>query len=221
MTSLGEQQSNVDDQADDGLILDREGREVWLDGHLIDLTRTEFDVVAMLMDHPRQVLSSGQLLEGLWHSAHVSDSGAIETYVSRIRKKLGESSRSPRFLHTVRGVGYKYVPQSHAQVERRTAIYDNTGILVAVEPDSEPLLGWALDEIIGTRFIPTAHPLVRNPVVVGLINRMAEHAGLQWFSLSQEVLDQSGERRQVDVTCSFLFDDDRPSHLRAEFVIRD
>lgn len=221
MTSTFLFAERTDGQAHEGLALDREAREVWLDGHLVDLTRSEFDLLAMLMDAPRHVLSPDQLLAGLWHSSHVPDSGAIETYISRVRRKIGEFSRSPRFIHTVRGVGYKYLPQARSQVRRRVAFYDIDGTLKSVEPDSEPLLGWDLDEIIGTRFFPMRNPVWGLPAIVVLINRVAELGGLQSFSISHFVQDKLGVLWSFDATCRFVFDGERLSHLEVEFVIRD
>jgi two-component system, OmpR family, response regulator MprA len=70
----------------------------------IELTRTEFLLLEMLMRHPRQVLNSSQLLERVWGYSRAS-SNSLHTHVGCLRRKL-EADGEPRLLQTVRGLGY-------------------------------------------------------------------------------------------------------------------
>jgi two-component system, OmpR family, response regulator MprA len=68
----------------------------------VELTRTEFLLLELLMRHPRQVLPRGTIFERVWGYDFGATSNSLEVYVSYLRRKLGE----PRLIHTVRGVGY-------------------------------------------------------------------------------------------------------------------
>ena len=71
-------------------------------GAPIELTRTEFLLLELLMNHPRQVLTRGQIFEHVWGYDFGPSSNSLEVYVGYLRRKLGE----PRVIQTVRGVGY-------------------------------------------------------------------------------------------------------------------
>ncbi len=89
-----------------GLRIDHAAREVFLDGREITMTAKEFDLLAFLAGHPRQVFTRAQLLERVWASAAEWQSEATVTeHVHRLRQKLG-----PRLVRTVRGVGYRLEP---------------------------------------------------------------------------------------------------------------
>ncbi|NEE03543.1 response regulator transcription factor [Phytoactinopolyspora halotolerans] len=69
------------------------------------LTRTEFGLLELLMRHPKQVLTRGQLYEGVWGADLAGSTNSLDVYIGYVRKKL-EAGGEPRMLHTVRGVGY-------------------------------------------------------------------------------------------------------------------
>jgi DNA-binding response OmpR family regulator len=86
------------------LLLNRDMREVELDGEPIVLTTREFDLLEVLMLHPRQVLRRMTLLDRVWGTDHLGDGNLIEAHVSALREKLRD--RDKRLIRTVRGVGY-------------------------------------------------------------------------------------------------------------------
>ena len=87
-----------------GLWVDEGARDVTVDGRPVDLTAKEFDLLAFLARHPRQVFTRAQLLEHVWGSAREWQGEATVTeHVHRLRHKLGVDG----LLHTVRGVGYR------------------------------------------------------------------------------------------------------------------
>jgi DNA-binding response OmpR family regulator len=86
------------------LQLDRETREVWRIGNPIDLTPREFELLEVLMMHPRQVFSRETLLNRVWGYDYVADPNLIEVHISALRAKLGDTDR--QLIRTVRGVGY-------------------------------------------------------------------------------------------------------------------
>ena len=89
-----------------GLTLDAEARTVRVDGQLVDLTRTEFDILAALLERPRAVLTRQQLLDAAWGVGWVGDEHVIDVHVAHLRTKLGDTAPTSRFIRTVRGVGY-------------------------------------------------------------------------------------------------------------------
>jgi two-component system response regulator MprA len=82
--------------------MDVAAREARRGDRPLTLTALEFDLLRHFLDHPRQVLSRGQLLAAVWGMEVVTASNVVDVYVGYLRGKLGE----PRLLHTVRGVGY-------------------------------------------------------------------------------------------------------------------
>lgn len=97
-----------------GLELNAQSREVRVDGSNIDLTRSEFDLLVAILDSHRRVRSKADLVLILRGEAYVTshfvsdaDKRAIEVHMANLRKKLGDSLAAPRWIETVRGVGYR------------------------------------------------------------------------------------------------------------------
>ncbi|RJL31734.1 response regulator transcription factor [Bailinhaonella thermotolerans] len=91
-----------------GLQVAPERREALLDGRPLELTRREFDLLAYLAARAGQVVSRRELISEVWRQAYGGDQ-TIDVHLSWLRRKLGETASSPRYLHTVRGVGVKLV----------------------------------------------------------------------------------------------------------------
>jgi DNA-binding response OmpR family regulator len=89
------------------LRIDPVGREVWLEGDPVALTRTEFDLLAALSGRPRMAFSRQQLIEEVWGPAWVGDEHLVDVHIGHLRQKLGDSASEGRFVRTVRGVGYR------------------------------------------------------------------------------------------------------------------
>ncbi|MFU8839967.1 MAG: response regulator [Nitriliruptoraceae bacterium] len=91
------------------LEIDAAAREVRLSGALVELTRLEFDLLDTLSAQPRVVFSKEQLLDHVWGSAAYRDDHVVAVHIANLRRKLGDTSDEPRFIRTVRGVGYRMV----------------------------------------------------------------------------------------------------------------
>jgi DNA-binding response OmpR family regulator len=89
------------------LEVDVEGRRVELAGQRVDLTRTEFDVLAVLSSRPTAAFSRRQLIDEVWDTAWVGDEHVVDVHVAHLRKKLADDAAQPRYVETVRGVGYR------------------------------------------------------------------------------------------------------------------
>jgi two-component system response regulator MprA len=87
------------------LVLDPVGYEVRRGERKIELSRTEFHLLALFLEHPRQVLTRSQIFERVWGYDFGAGSNALGVYVGYLRRKT-EAGGEPRLLHTVRGVGY-------------------------------------------------------------------------------------------------------------------
>ena len=84
-------------------------RTAHLDGEPLELTRKEFDLLAYLAARPGRVVSRRELLEEVWRQPSVGEDQTIDVHLYWLRRKLGESAAAPRYLHTVRGVGIRFV----------------------------------------------------------------------------------------------------------------
>ena len=89
-----------------GLVLDPQRMTVLLDGKAVEVTAYEFSILRALAQRPGRVLSREQLLDLAKGSAELSFDRSIDVHVSRLRAKLGDDSRNPKILKTVRGAGY-------------------------------------------------------------------------------------------------------------------
>jgi two-component system response regulator RegX3 len=78
-------------------------------GRPLQLTRSEFRLVALLSSEPGRVFSREELVRHLWQSDFVGDRRAIDVHISNLRRKLESDPRNPRRLLTVRGIGYRLV----------------------------------------------------------------------------------------------------------------
>ncbi|HET91841.1 MAG TPA: response regulator transcription factor, partial [Chloroflexi bacterium] len=87
------------------LVLDPATRETRRGDRQFNLTPTEFDLLQYLMLHPRQVLQRAQILDEVWGYDFGGDDNVLEVYIGYLRKKT-EAGDEPRFIQTVRGVGY-------------------------------------------------------------------------------------------------------------------
>ena len=95
----------------DGLVLDLATREVTAGDLLVTTTAREFDLLAFLASSPRQVFSRQQLLANVWDSSEEwQDPDTVTEHIRRIRRRIEPDPNHPRWIKTVRGVGYRFDP---------------------------------------------------------------------------------------------------------------
>ncbi|WP_148615962.1 response regulator transcription factor [Nocardioides rubriscoriae] len=89
------------------LRVDVDGRRAFRSADELSLTRTEFDLLTELMRTPARVWTREALLRSVWGTDWASDTHLVEVHIGNLRRKLGEGSGRPKFIKTVRGVGYR------------------------------------------------------------------------------------------------------------------
>ena len=94
-----------------GVSLDLERFLVEVDGERIDLTRSEFDLLAILMGSPGRAFSRLDLLDRLQGTAFEGSERTIDVHIKNLRSKIEPDSRKPRYVETVYGVGYRFAPE--------------------------------------------------------------------------------------------------------------
>lgn len=90
-----------------GLEIDEARRSVRVDGTATEVTALEFDLLAVLAREPGIVVRRAEILERLWGSEFLADGHLVDVHVANLRRKLGDDAAEPRFIETVRGVGYR------------------------------------------------------------------------------------------------------------------
>ncbi|HVN13644.1 MAG TPA: response regulator transcription factor [Kineosporiaceae bacterium] len=91
------------------LVIDPRSRTVTLEGNLLKLSRKEFDLLLLLGQRVGEVVSRRQILAQVWQQAEGVDDRTIDVHLTWLRRKLGETAATPRYLHYTRGVGVRLV----------------------------------------------------------------------------------------------------------------
>lgn len=92
----------------DGLEISKENHKCLLYGKEVDLTPLEFDILLYLANHRGNVVSSEELFEKVWKEKYLDSNNTVMVHIRRIREKLNEDTKKPKFIKTVWGVGYKF-----------------------------------------------------------------------------------------------------------------
>src|SRR4051812_16633469 len=88
--------------------VDPRRRAARVNGEALDLTRKEFELLALLMSEAGSVISRERLIDEVWDTNWFGSTKTLDVHVSSLRRKLGDDSQNPRFIHTVRGVGFRF-----------------------------------------------------------------------------------------------------------------
>ena len=107
---LRRRRMNAPDQrlAFPGLVIDLLRRQVWVNDKRVDLTAAEFDVLRSLAAHPGWVYSRQQIMEQLWDGEFYGEVRTADVHIRNIRRKIETDPKNPRYILTVRGMGYKF-----------------------------------------------------------------------------------------------------------------
>ncbi|MDC5698372.1 response regulator transcription factor [Intrasporangium calvum] len=95
----------------EGLVIDADRREVLAGSEPVSLSTLEFDLLVALAKAPGRVFSRAQLLEEVWGYDFYGDERVVDVHIRSMRRALGDDAAAPRLIGTVRGVGYKFLPE--------------------------------------------------------------------------------------------------------------
>ena len=91
-----------------GVRVDADARRAWLGDEEIELTSKEFDLLAVLVNEAGKVVTREQIMREVWDSKWWGSTKTLDMHVSWLRRKLGDDAHSPRYITTVRGVGFRF-----------------------------------------------------------------------------------------------------------------
>ena len=90
------------------LVINLSGRTVFRNGKEIALTKTEFNILDLFVRHSGQTLTKEQIYSGVWNGEYIYDDRNIITHIQRLRHKIEDDPENPKYIHTVRGIGYQF-----------------------------------------------------------------------------------------------------------------
>ena len=89
----------------DGIVIDEEGRNVFVDGKQVELSLRECELLKYLVENEKVALSRDKILNNVWNYDYYGDSRTIDSHIKKIRRKLGKKGK---YIETIRGIGYKF-----------------------------------------------------------------------------------------------------------------
>lgn len=108
---LGSGQQTKEKLRAGGIELDDRSKEVTLDGEIVNLTRTEYEILKLLMEHPGEVFSPNQIYEEVWKDSPYGIENTVAVHIRHLREKIEYNPAEPRYLQVVWGRGYKVVQE--------------------------------------------------------------------------------------------------------------
>ncbi|MFL6287043.1 MAG: response regulator transcription factor [Actinomycetes bacterium] len=90
------------------LVIETASRRAWKGDEELILSLRQFDLLAFLASHPGQVLSREEIMRQVWQTSWIASTKTVDMHVSWLRRALGESASAPRYITTIRGVGFRF-----------------------------------------------------------------------------------------------------------------
>ena len=100
-----------------GVDVDPETRRVWRDGSEIRLSKKEFELLYALIRRPGEIVSREQLMHEVWNTTFWTSAKTIDVHLGWLRRKLGDDTRRPTLITTIRGRGLRFEPADPAEEE--------------------------------------------------------------------------------------------------------
>ena len=100
------------------LTLDRDQHSVTKSGQPVELRPKEFDLLTVLMAQPGHAFGRSELLDAVWGSGWVGDTRTLDVHIRWLRQKLEDDPVMPRYILTVRGMGYRFAKSEEVEAER-------------------------------------------------------------------------------------------------------
>lgn len=95
----------------EGLVIDREGWRAMADGNDLSLTAIEFQLLTVMMNSPGRIYSREQLMEQMYRDHRIVSERTVDSHIKKLRKKIADAWPDREIIHSVYGVGYKYMPE--------------------------------------------------------------------------------------------------------------
>ncbi len=106
-TMLGSAEKKSENLVIGGIELDDRAKEVTLDGESVNLTKTEYEILKLLMEHPGKVYSPNEIYESVWAESSYGNENTVAVHIRHLREKIEYNPAEPRYLKVVWGRGYK------------------------------------------------------------------------------------------------------------------
>src|SRR5229473_1676767 len=136
--------------------LDPANAQLWQDDQEISLRRKTYEVLRYLVDHPGQLVTKAALLDAVWAEVAVSDTMPA-ICIGELRKVLGDEARTPRYIETVHGRGYRFIAKVSAAsppaLPKPRAAAGPAPIMVGRDVELAQMRGWYAQASAGTRQI--------------------------------------------------------------------
>jgi DNA-binding response OmpR family regulator len=91
-----------------GITADPSSRKVWKDGEEVVLSRKEFDLLYALMSRPGEIVTRSELMRDVWGTTFFTSAKTIDVHLGWLRRKIGDDSRNPTYISTIRGRGLRF-----------------------------------------------------------------------------------------------------------------
>lgn len=92
------------------LVADFDKREICIKGNKLDLTLKEFELLEILIRNKGKILTRDTLLDKIWGYEYIGETRTVDVHIRYLRKKIEEDDKNPRYIETIRGVGYRFNP---------------------------------------------------------------------------------------------------------------
>lgn len=93
-----------------GLKIDFDRHEVFINNQKVELTLKEFDLLKILIKNKGKILQRETLLDKIWGYEYIGETRTVDVHIRYLRKKIEEDDKNPKFIETIRGVGYRFNP---------------------------------------------------------------------------------------------------------------
>lgn len=104
-----------------GVDLDVESRRVWRDGVEIRMSNKEFELLYALIRRPGQIVSRDELMREVWQTSFWTSAKTIDVHLGWVRRKLGDDTRRPTLITTIRGRGLRFEPEPPVYAAAKSA----------------------------------------------------------------------------------------------------
>lgn len=89
------------------IVINLDNYSVYKNNNKIELTNKEFEILRLLVENPNKVYTKSQIYSSVWNEAYINDENAVNVHISRLRNKIEDDSKNPKYIITVWGIGYR------------------------------------------------------------------------------------------------------------------